>query len=291
MAEDYKQFFWPTHSIYIHDDGSKWAQDHVVIDPQGKIIGFTGGYNDDFKSDQVFEYKDGRTPIGWYKQGTNVCYKRKTKKGIYEESFATTANFWDVVVTKINSDFEVDIHDVKQMFGIKQVANKFFDTIKDVAKENLGGNFGDYTQEVIQVFKNMMGGTGDEIVEIIKAGVESYNARPDNKKKQIVWDGEHIKIGDLVVSLVGYLYASVEIITVAIIMNFINELKKRKDEAVQAWKDAHAEDTRQYINVKDEAYYQMYEKKAPSLVNQQDLASQALLTNLQQQLGLGWKDI
>lgn len=294
MAEDddYVNYYWPDYSIFDREGGLKWAQDHCVINPQGKVIGFVGGFNSDFASDVVFSWSDGQTGMGWHKPGTNVCYKHKTKKEKYIDSFGTTANFWDVVVTKVNSDFEVNVNDVKNMFGVKQISDKFFDTIKDFAKKNLGGNLGDYTQDVIGIFKNMMSGSGEDIVEIIKAGVASYNARPENKEKQIVWDGEHIKIGDLFVSLVGYLYAAVEIITVAIIMNFINELKKKKDEAIQSWQDAHDDRNYQHINVKDEAYYQKYEKHAPSLVTQSDLSSQALMTNLQSNLGLlKWEDV
>lgn len=288
--KDYVTYYWPDYSIFSRDGGEDWARNHIVLDSQGKIIGFTGGFAD-FKADQVYNYKDGHTGLGWHKTGTNACYKHKTKKGEYIDMFATTGNFWDAVVESINSDFEIDVKEVKQMFGVKQIVDKFFDTIQKYGKEHLPGNLSIYTGDVAGIFKNLLGGAGDDIVEIIKAGVESYNARPENKDKQIVWDGEHIKIGDLFVSLVGYLYAAVEIITVAIIMNFIQELKKKKDEWIAERNEPSIYKKYGTINIKDEMHYQQYEDHAPGLANQTDLYSKYLMTNLQTQLGLGWKDI
>lgn len=235
--DEYVDISYPDYSIYDREGGKEWARSHIVVDPNGKVIGFVGGFNDDFKDDQVYDYHDGHTGLGWYKKGTNVVYKHKTKKGDYVDSFGTVTgnNFWQIVVDEINSDFYLDEDDVRKMFGIQAVADHLFDQIRKYGQDHLGGDFSQFTTQVVDIAKNFVHGTGDDVIEILKAGIDQYNKK--NPTKQIVWDNNKIKIGDIFLAIVGYLYASVEIIEIALILNLINYAKKQKDEAVKGFKD------------------------------------------------------
>lgn len=235
----------PDYSIYSREGGKDWARSHIVVDPNGKIIGFVGGFdnnffNHDFKDDQVYNYSDGRTVLGWYKKGTNVVYKHKTKKGEYVDSFGTVAgnNFWQIVLDQINSDFYLDEDDVRKMFGIQGVADHLFDQIRKYGTDHLGGDFSQFTTQVVDIAKNFVHGTGNDIIEILKAGINQYNAK--NPTKQIVWSDGKIKIGDVFLAIVGYLYAAVEIIEIALILNLINYAKKKKDDFITGYKDYNA---------------------------------------------------
>lgn len=232
--DDYVSYYYPDYSIFILDGGKDWARSHIVVDPNGKIIGYIGGFHDNyFRDDQVYNYDDGQTPIGWYKEGTNVVYKHKTKKDEYVDSFGTVVgnNFWQVVLDQINADFYLDEDDVRSMFGIQDVADKLFDQIKAYGNTHLGGDFSQFTTVVVDIAKKFVNGTGDDIIEILKAGIDQYNKK--NPTKQIVWDNNRIKIGDVFLAIVGYLYAAVEIIEIALILNLINYAKKQKDKSVK----------------------------------------------------------
>lgn len=265
------------HSIYKDDGGLEWARSHIVVNPDGKVIGFIGGFNNDFfnhefKPDCVYDYDDGQTVIGWYDKGTNVVYKHKTKKGKYVDSFGTVAggNFWQIVLDQINADFYLNENDVRKMFGVQAVADQLFDQIRKFGKAHLGGNFSQFTTQVIDIAKNLVHGAGDDIIEILKAGVDQYNR--SHPKQQIVWNDNKIKIGDVFLAIVGYLYAAVEIIGISIILNLVKYAKKKKDDLVNGYED--------YNKKEDEI------ESLTADLNSQNSVNTLILTNAEKDLGL-----
>lgn len=272
MKDDYEDYSWPNYSIYDRPGGVDWARSHIVVDPNGKVIGFIGGFNDDFKDDQVYDYASGQKGLGWYEKGTNVVYKHKTKKGNYVGSFGTVAgsNFWQIVLDQINSDFYLNEDDVRKMFGVQAVADHLFDQIKNYGTKHLGGDFSQFTTQVVNIAKNFVHGTGDDIIEILKAGIAQYNN--NHPKKQIVWDGNKITIGEVFLAIVGYLYAAVEIIEISLILNLINYAKKKKNDFVAGYKD--------FSKKQDEI------DKLTADLNNQKTVNTLILNNEEKNLGL-----
>lgn len=221
MAKDSKDDYIKYYGDLANSLPLDYMRDHVVVDSQGKIIGYT-------YKEQLLDWNKPTTQIGWYEKGTNVCYKQKTKKGKYVDPIGTTANFWQIIVDKINADFEVSVDDVKVMFGEKYVSDKLFDTVKKFNDKFIGGAFGKYTGDILEMTKNLVGGAGDGIVAVLKAGVKAYNKR--NPKKQIIWDGDHIKIGDVFIAIVSYLYITRDIILLWLILNLIKVADKQHKE-------------------------------------------------------------
>lgn len=218
-------------SIFTSKEGTTWARQHIVIDDQGKIVGFLGGFGTHFLDNQAYSYEDGKTAIGWVKPDfeENVVYK--TKKGSnYIDPVYTIAKkpFWDVANAKINSKLQLSEDDIKTMFGQKSTLDRILTHIKNYAKNDKnGGFFSLVIGFASDAAKSIINNSGDAIVKIIHQGVEMHNSR--FPKNQIIWDGT-ISIGDVITAFVGYIINLSEIIELVIFLNLLKALKKAKDK-------------------------------------------------------------
>lgn len=219
-------------SIFTSKEGTTWARQHIVIDDQGKIVGFLGGFGTHFLDNQAYSYEDGQTAIGWVKPDfeENVVYK--TKKGSnYSDPIYTVAKkpFWDVANAKINSKLQLSEDDIITMFGQKSTLDRILTQIKNHAKDNKnGGFFSLVVGFASDVAKSIVDKSGDAIVKIIHQGVEMHNSR--FPKNQIIWNGT-ISIGDVITAFVGYIINLSEIIEIVIFLNLLKALKKAKDKS------------------------------------------------------------
>lgn len=219
-------------SIFTSKEGKTWAKQHIVIDDQGKIVGFLGGFGTHFLDNQAYSYADGKTAIGWVKPDfeENVVYK--TKKGSdYSDPIYTVAKkpFWDIANAKINSKLQLSEDDIITMFGQKSTLDRILTQIKNHAKDNKnGGFFSLVVGFASDAAKSIVDNSGDAIVKIIHQGVEMHNSR--FPKNQIIWNGT-ISIGDVITAFVGYIINLSEIIEIVIFLNLLKALKKAKDKS------------------------------------------------------------
>lgn len=219
-------------SIFTSKEGTTWARQHIVIDDQGKIVGFLGGFGTHFLDNQAYSYEDGKTAIGWVKPDfeENVVYK--TKKGSnYIDPIYTVAKkpFWDIANAKINSKLQLSEDDIVTMFGQKSTLDRILTKIKKHAKDNKnGGFFSLVVGFASDAAKSIVDNSGDAIVKIIHQGVEMHNSR--FPKNQIIWNGT-ISIGDVITAFVGYIINLSEIIEIVIFLNLLKALKKAKDKS------------------------------------------------------------
>lgn len=218
-------------SIFTSKEGKTWARQHIVIDNQGKIVGFLGGFGTNFLDNQAYSYEDGKTAIGWVKPGfeENVVYK--TKKGSdYSDPIYTVAkdNFWDIANAKINSKLQLSEDDIITLFGQKSTLDRVLTKIKDHANSDKnGGFFSLVVGFASDAAKTIVDNGSESIVKIIHSGVEMHNSR--FPKNQIIWD-KTISIGDVITAFVGYVVSLSEIIELVIFLNLIKSLKKAKDK-------------------------------------------------------------
>lgn len=219
-------------SIFTSKEGTTWARQHIVIDDQGKIVGFLGGFGTHFLDNQTYSYEDGKTAIGWVKPDfeENVVYK--TKKGSnYIDPIYTVAKkpFWDIANAKINSKLQLSEDDIITLFGQKSTIDRILTQIKNHAKDNKnGGFFSLVVGFASDAAKSIINNSGDAIVKIIHQGVEMHNSR--FPKNQIIWNGT-ISIGDVITAFVGYIINLSEIIEIVIFLNLLKALKKAKDKS------------------------------------------------------------
>lgn len=219
-------------SIFTSKEGTTWARQHIVIDSQGKIVGFLGGFGTHFLDNQAYSYGDGKTAIGWVKPDfeENVVYK--TKKGSnYSDPIYTVAKkpFWDVANAKINSKLQLSEDDIVTMFGQKSTLDRILTQIKNHAKDNKnGGFFSLVVGFASDAAKSIVDKSGNAIVKIIHQGVEMHNSR--FPKNQIIWN-RTISIGDVITAFVGYIINLSEIIEIVIFLNLLKALKKAKDKS------------------------------------------------------------
>lgn len=219
-------------SIFTSKEGTTWARQHIVIDDQGKIVGFLGGFGTHFLDNQAYSYEDGKTAIGWVKPDfeENVVYK--TKKGSnYSEPIYTVAKkpFWDIANAKINSKLQLSEDDIITMFGQKSTLDRILTQIKNHSKNNKnGGFFSLVVGFASDAAKSIVDKSGDAIVKIIHQGVEMHNSH--FPKNQIIWKGT-ISIGDVITAFVGYIINLSEIIEIVIFLNLLKALKKAKDKS------------------------------------------------------------
>ena len=218
-------------SIFTSKEGTTWARQHIVIDDQGKIVGFLGGFGTHFLDNQAYDYTDGKTAIAWVKPDfeENVVYK--TKKGSnYSDPVYTVAKkpFWDIANAKINSKLQLSEDDIKTMFGQKSTIDRILTQIKNHAKDDKnGGFFSLVVGFASDAAKSIVDNGSESIVKIIHQGVEMHNSR--FPKNQIIWDGT-ISIGDVITAFVGYIINLSEIIELVIFLNLLKALKKAKDK-------------------------------------------------------------
>lgn len=215
-------------SIFASKEGTTWARQHIVIDSQGKIVGFLGGFGTHFLDNQAYSYSDGKTAIGWVKPGfkENIVYK--TKKGSdYSDPIYTVAKdpFWDIANAKINSKLQLSEDDIITLFGQQSTLDRILTEIKNYAKSNEtnGGLFSLVTEFASDVAKSIVNNGADSIVKIIHMGVILHNSRyPDD---QIIWD-KTISIGDVITAFVGYITSLSQIIELVIFLNLAKALRK-----------------------------------------------------------------
>lgn len=218
-------------SIFTSKEGTTWARQHIVIDDQGKIVGFVGGFGTHFLDNQVYSYEDGTTAIAWVKPDfeENVVYK--TKKGsIYIDPIYTVAKkpFWDIANAKINSKLQLSEDDIITLFGQKSTFDRILTQIKNHAKDNKnGGFFSLVVGFASDIAKSIVDNGSDSIVKIIHQGVEMHNSQ--FPKNQIIWD-KTIGIGDVITAFVGYIVNLSQIIELVIFLNLLKALKKAKDK-------------------------------------------------------------
>ena len=220
-------------SIFTSKEGTTWARQHIVIDSQGKIVGFLGGFGTHFLENQVYDYTDGQTAIAWVKPGfkENIVYKTK-KDSDYSDPIYTVAKdpFWDIANAKINSKLQLSEDDIITLFGQQSTLDRILTEIKNYAKSNeeLGGGFSLVAEFASDVAKSIVNNGSDSIVKIIHMGVILHNSRyPDN---QIIWD-KTISIGDVITAFVGYITSLSQIIELVIFLNLAKALRKAKDQA------------------------------------------------------------
>lgn len=219
-------------SIFTSKEGTTWARQHIVIDDQGKIVGFLGGFGTHFLDNQVYDYSDGQTAIAWVKPGfeENVVYRNK-KGATYSDPIYTVAKkpFWDVANAKINSKLQLSEDDIVTLFGQKSTLDRILTQIKDHEKDNKnGGFFSLVVGFASDAAKSIVDKGSKSIVKIIHQGVEMHNSR--FPKNQIVWTGT-ISIGDVITAFVGYVITLSEIIELVIFLNLVRALKKAKDKS------------------------------------------------------------
>lgn len=218
-------------SIFTSKEGTTWARQHIVIDDQGKIVGFLGGFGTNFLDNQAYSYEDGKTAIGWVKPGfeENVVYK--TKKGsAYSDPIYTVAKkpFWDIANAKINSKLQLSEDDIITLFGQKSTLDRILTRIKNHAKSDKNaGFFSLVVGFASDAAKTIVDNGSDSIVKIIRSGVEMHNSR--FPKNQIIWD-KTISIGDVITAFVGYVISLSQIIELVIFLNLVRALKKAKDK-------------------------------------------------------------
>lgn len=219
-------------SIFTSKEGTTWARQHIVIDDQGKIVGFLGGFGTHFLDNQAYSYEDGKTAIGWVKPGfeENVVYK--TKKGSkYSDPIYTVAKkpFWDVANAKINSKLQLSEEDIITLFGQKSTIDRVLTQIKKHAKSDKNaGFFSLVVGFASDVAKTIVDKGTDSIVKIIHEGVKMHNSR--FPKNQIIWD-KTISIGDVITAFVGYIISLSQIIELVIFLNLVRALKKAKNKS------------------------------------------------------------
>lgn len=219
-------------SIFTSKEGTTWARQHIVIDDQGKIVGFLGGFGTHFLDNQAYSYEDGKTAIGWVKPGfeENVVYK--TKKGSsYSDPVYTVAKkpFWDIANAKINSKLQLSEDDIITMFGQKSTLDRILTQIKNYAKNDKnGGFFSLVVGFASDAAKSIVDKSGDAIVKIIHQGVDMHNSR--FPKNQIIWN-KTISIGDVITAFVGYIINLAQIIELVIFLNLVRALKKAKSKS------------------------------------------------------------
>lgn len=219
-------------SIFTSKEGTTWARQHIVIDDQGKIVGFLGGFGTHFLDNQAYSYEDGKTAIGWVKPGfeENVVYK--TKKGsVYIDPIYTVAKkpFWDIANAKINSKLQLSEDDIITLFGQKSTLDRILTQIKKHAKSDKNaGFFSLVVGFASDAAKSIVDNGTDSIVKIIHSGVEMHNSR--FPKNQIIWD-KTISIGDVITAFVGYIISLSQIIELVIFLNLVRALKKAKNKS------------------------------------------------------------
>lgn len=219
-------------SIFTSKEGTTWARQHIVIDDQGKIVGFLGGFGTHFLDNQAYSYEDGKTAIGWVKPGfeENVVYK--TKKGSeYSDPIYTVAKkpFWDIANAKINSKLQLSEDDIITLFGQKSTLDRILTQIKDHANSDKNaGFFSLVVGFASDAAKSIINNGTESIVKIIHSGVEMHNSR--FPKNQIIWD-KTISIGDVITAFVGYIISLSQIIELVIFLNLVRALKKAKDKS------------------------------------------------------------
>ena len=219
-------------SIFTSKEGTTWARQHIVIDDQGKIVGFLGGFGTHFLDNQAYSYEEGQTAIGWVKPGfkENIVYK--TKKGSdYSDPIYTLAKdpFWDIANAKINSKLQLSEDDIITLFGQQSTLDRILTEIKNYAKSNEtnGGLFSLVAEFASDVAKSIVNNGADAIVKIIHMGVILHNSRyPDN---QIIWD-KTISIGDVITAFVGYITSLSQIIELVLFLNLAKALRKAKSQ-------------------------------------------------------------
>lgn len=220
-------------SIFASKEGTTWARQHIVIDNQGKIVGFLGGFGTHFLENQAYSYEDGQTAIGWVKPGfkENIVYK--TKKGSnYSDPIYTVAKdpFWDIANAKINSKLQLSEDDIITLFGQQSTLDRILTEIKNYAKSNEtnGGLFSLVAEFASDVAKSIVNNGADSIVKIIHMGVILHNSRYHDD--QIIWD-KTISIGDVITAFVGYITSLSQIIELVIFINLAKALRKAKNQA------------------------------------------------------------
>lgn len=218
-------------SIFTSKEGTTWARQHIVIDDQGKIVGFLGGFGTHFLDNQAYSYEDGKTAIGWVKPGfeENVVYK--TKKGSdYSDPIYTVAKkpFWDIANAKINSKLQLSEDDIITLFGQKSTLDRVLTQIKKHANSDKNaGFFSLVVGFASDAAKSIVNNGTESIVKIIHSGVEMHNSR--FPKNQIIWD-KTISIGDVITAFVGYIISLSQIIELVIFLNLVRALKKAKNK-------------------------------------------------------------